>query len=319
MKSEKQVKEYIGTLRSSIDAQVKNYAKIHESEVKKVVGKPITEAETVIADTIYAISAFVKGSFVDGIGFPDFTSKFSYADEAGKEFELVVKNRSPRADKFKTAKTVVVSENLVQDIADVISEVMLNRFVYQMAKSNVQELNAVVAEICEQHEITIIPEFGVDVSTQARILSVSNTEVVFNVTFDEAMEIPNVRICSERTDEYNEYLKTQAIDTFVEEMKAVHTVPQLIKANVGVVTSVVGAIKSRADIMIRKAYHKQAKNIGKSGIGYFDETVKIKKQDVQVFAIVEKSADGEYSVVLNPFDKETLAYVDFDVIKAISK
>lgn len=319
MKSEKQVKEYIETLRGSIDAQVKNYAKIHETEVKKVVGKPITEAETVIADTIYAISAFVKGSFVDGIGFPDFTSKFSYADEAGKEFELVVKNRSPRADKFKTAKTVVVSENLVQDIADVISEVMLNRFVYQMAKSNVQELNSVVAEICEQHEITIIPEFGVDVSTQARIISVSNTGVVFNVTLDEAMEIPNVRICSDRTDEYNEYLKTQAIDTFVEEMKAVHTVPQLIKANVGVVTSVVGAIKSRADIMIRKAYHKQAKNIGKAGIGYFDETVKIKKQDVQVFAIVEKAADGEYSVVLNPFDKETLAYVDFDVIKAISK
>lgn len=319
MKSEKQVKEYLTTLRDSINGSVKDYVKLQEAKVKDAVGKPVSEVEGLINDVIYSISVIVKGSFVEGKGFPDFTCKFGYGNEAGKEFDLTVKNRSPKADKFKTVKTIVIKDTLVQDIADVITDTMLERFVFEIAKENVSELNEVVAGICAEHEITIVPSFGVDTAVSSRILSVSNDGVVFNVTLDEAMEIADLRIVTPRTDEYSEYLKTQAIDTFVEEMKAVHTVPQLIKANTGVVTSVVGPVKSRADIMIRKAYHKQAKNIGKSGIGYFDETVKVKKQDVAVFAIVEKTEDGKYSVVLNPFDKETLAYVDFDVIKAVSK
>ena len=187
------------------------------------------------------------------------------------------------------------------------------------AMENIEALNAKVAGIIAENEIPYSFSFVVDANSSATVLSVNDNEVVFNASITRAQDIASLAIFRDGS-EYNNLIRQEATDNLVAALKSIQTPVQLIKGNVALIKEVTGvSTKKRASKLIRDSYHRQAKFLGKvkTGVGYFDETVKINGEDVEVFALVSKAEDGTIALVLSPFDVKTLYKVDYDVVEAV--
>lgn len=95
------------------------------------------------------------------------------------------------------------------------------------------------------------------------------------------------------------------------------TTPQILKTKIALVEAMTGVTTvRRADKLIRMTYHRKAdyvKGMKKDGIGYVEKTIKVDGEDIDIFALVQKTGD-ELSVALSPFNIKTSFSVDCDVL-----
>lgn len=296
------------------------------SDVKAAQVKAITEAGVdegleMISSLVSAIEAVIKAPRVEGVGLPAFLSKVTVAGDVLNEVTVSVRTKLKADYKYRKDVVVAVDENLVMNIASVYIDALFDMFYIEMAMENAAELNARIATIIEENGIGYGFEFVVNADTDALVLAIDNNKVVFNANITRAHDISNLGIF-QGGDEYADLVCREATDSLVSALKAVQTPVQLIKANIGLIKDVTGvSTKKRASKLIRDSYHRQAKYLNgvKEGIGYFNDTVKVGGEEVEVFALVSKDLEGNLEVVLNPFDVKTLYTVEFDVLKAVKK
>lgn len=319
MRTNKEIVKIASGIYAEATASLAKLAEVKKAQVASIVGKNVEDVIETVQAIVTDIESVLKAPRVDGVGLPTYLSKLSYNDANANKVTISVRTKLKSEYKYRKDTDVTVDEDFIVNAGKAYIDALYDMFYIEEAIVNVAALNTKIAEIIAENEIPFSCKFAVDVDTDAVVLSISNEEVVFNANIARAHDIASLGIFKSG-DEYNNLICAEATAKLVASLKAVQTPVQLIKGNVALIKDITGvSTKKRASKLIRGSYHRQAKYLGsvKTGIGYFEETVKIGGEETEVFALVAKAEDGKLSVVLNPFDIKTLYNVDYDVLKAV--
>lgn len=321
MKTNKQIVNIADGIYAEAMASLKNLVDVKKAAVASIHTKSLEEGVATISQLVADVEAVVVAPRVEDVALPAHLYKVSYVGNSIDTITLSVRTKLKSAYKYRKDTDVAVDDNFIMNVGKALIDSLYDMFYIEQASENVEALNEKLATICAENEIPYTVEFAVDADTDAMILDINNEKVVFNANIAKAHDISNLGIFREGN-EYNNIICAEATEALVASLKANQTPVQVIKGNVALIKEVTGvSTKKRASKLIRGTYHRQAKYLGavKSGIGYFDETVELNGESVDVFALVAKAEDGTLSVVLNPFDVKTLYSVDFDVVAEVQK
>lgn len=321
MRTSKEIKHIADTIYQEIETGIEAVTAAKKGRVESMLAKA-GEARLEDITALFAdVEAIVKAPRVDGVGLPQYLSKVTYEGEDLHSVTITIRSKLKSTYKYRKDTVVAVDADFVENVCAAVVVPLFEMFHIEMALDNVASLNEKVAEIVSQAEVPYGFRFDVDTDSNAMVLSINDKEVVFNANIAKAQDVSGLGIF-QSGDEYDNMVSAATIEKIVTALKAAQTPVQLIKAGVPLIRDVTGvSTKKRASKLIRGSYHRQARYLSgtKSGVGYFDETVNINGEDVNVFALVAKAEGGELSVVLSPFDVKTLYNVEFDVVAAVKE
>lgn len=321
MRSSVEIKRIADGIYQEVVEGISKFNEVRKSEVLAIADKTIEEGLEVIADILKGVETMFKAANVDLITLPAFLSKFSTVDsEHVTSIHLRVTSKLRAEIKYSKDADIKVDENFILNVAEVYEEALYAMYYANMANDNVKELNARIADLLIANDIPYMFEFAVNLGTEAPVLSISDTNIVFNANIQNAHSISDLPIF-QSGDSYSDLIRNEAETNLIEALKGITTPVQLIKSNVKLIRTITDlATKKRASKLIRMSYHRQAKFLDKvnAGIGYYNETVNIDGVETEVFALVEKVVDGTMSVILRPFDVKTMMNVDYDVLGALA-
>ena len=322
MKTKTRITKDADLLKEAITTNLNKLIEVSKGSVDAIINaSSVDDADEKISEMLAKVDKVFSVYTDDMISLPDHISRFSHSVDNINPITLTVRSKLKANVKYTRSVDITVDENLVASMAQVFSDSLFEMYHLNEAYNNVVELNGMLSDICEANEIPYKFSFNVSSTSTSIIESITNDEVVFNASVSRAQEIADLGIC-QSGNEYADFVHDEAVTTLVEALKAIQTTVQLIKGNIDIIKNITGvSTKKHASKIIRGAYHKNARYIAKqkSGVAYYNETVDINGEEVNVFAIVEKAKDGAMSVVLNPFDTKTLMNVDYGVLKAIKE
>lgn len=321
MRTNQEIKAIADGIYEEVSNALTSLTEVKANAVNAMLGKSGDEKLADIVALVADVEAVLKAPMVDGVALPHYLSKVTYEDGNLDTVTVTVRTKLKSNYKYRKDTAVAVNGEFIENAGAAFVSALYEMYYIEQALENVKALNAKVAEVLETAGVDYSFKFDVDTETDAMVLSINDHEVVFNANIARAHDISNIGIFKDG-DEYNDIVREASTEKLVTALKAVQTPVQLIKGNVALIKDVTGvSTKKRASKLIRDSYHRKAKYLGstKAGVGYFDETVSINGEDVDVFAIVSKDENGEFAVVLSPFDVKTLYNVDFDVIAAVKE
>ena len=321
MRSNSVITKIADGIYTEATASLENLKKVNEAKVASIQGKSVDEGLEIISSIVADVESVLKAPRVNGVGLPAYLSKIVAKETELDSVTISVRTKLKADYKYRKDTVVAVDADFITNVGNAYLDALYEMFYIEQAMENVQDLNAKLAEIIAENEIGYSFEFAVDVDTDALVLEINNDKVVFNASVSRAHAISALGIF-QSGDEFSDLVCKESVEKLVAALKSVQTPVQLIKANVQLIKDVTGvSTKKRASKLIRGSYHRQAKflNAVKEGVGYFEETVKIGGEEVEVFALVAKDADGNLSVVLNPFNMKDLFNVEYDVLADVKK
>lgn len=321
MKTSSSINRVKDGIYAQCSSNLATLAEVRKSSVAELKKAGVDRGLAILSELLGSINSIVNAPVIEDLKLPECISKVETTDtDKFTQFTLSIRSKLKAPIKFRQDTVIAVDDNVIENISKAFISALFEMFYNEVATANVAELNAKIEEICAQEEIPCMFSFQV-ADTDAIVLSISDSKVVFNASITKALSISDLGIF-QSGDAYNELICREATARLVDSLKASTTTTQLIKGGVDLIKEVTGvSTKKRASKLIRASYHRKAQYLDavKTGVGYFEDTVKIGKEDVKVFALVEKAEDGTLAVVLSPFDEATYMTVDFDVLKALKK
>jgi len=287
-----------------------------------------------VKQSVEKIRANVIASIPEGIAVPG-TSLYVSGTGSGDELISVVNislnNKIKGEKKFKYSMSFT-SDDIVNRILDFFLAAYTELIVDDMASKNVAELNAVLEEVVKiaglDYSVSLAAVLG---GTDSKIGYISDEEVVFNVDLNRIFGIDKVTVDNKNVpSDDNRYLISmltvrepdeecpeeaiaEAKGMIAESIAVAQTPVQLVAERGGEFIAYFCGINNNMKPlnMIKKVCNRDIRKItgNKDAIGYY--------ADEKVYALVAKR-DGNFEVVLSPFDTETFRAVDMDVIKALA-
>lgn len=298
-----------------ITAKVEEIKTDHEELIKSIHGAPVETALTKVETIVKCIKLAVEGVDVDGVGLPEFLTRIRSYDEAELEtISLTVSSKLKAERRFKQKFDISVDDEFVDNVSKAFTDTMFHEYYIREATENLALVNEKIAEINAANGIDKTIEFVVN-DDEGRVMYIDDSKVVLKAELSKALDSSRMGILLEG-EEYEQLVHDEAVKAYVGGMQDIKITPQILKARISVVEELLDLhTKKRVGKIIREGISKQAKYIadGKEGIGYFNEKV----DDVDVFAIIKKAADGSMEYVLSPFDVSELVSVDTDVISIV--
>lgn len=311
----KVLKETIEGAKNSVE-KIKD---VKESMIETIMtSKDIDVVKQNINYLVKDVDTIYTAQVVNGISLPQRIVKVQY--DGGMEFVLILRSKLKAETKYMQKKEIRFTKNMLYDISDFFAEFLTDLFLIEVANENVGILNEKIKEICKDFKIPytfgfdIIPEAGVPYVTK-----ITDNEVRYSVDILNAKYLSELPLL-QSGDRIKDLGQKDAQDDLVTTLYSIQTTPQLIKSKIDLIKQVTGvATKKHANKIIRECYHRNAKYLDslKTGDAYFSNIVTIDGEEVNVFAIIHKDIDGTLSVLLHPFDIDTLFNVDFDVLAEI--
>ena len=295
------------------------FAEVKKDQIDSLASMDYEEAHGVVADLIEGARALIAGSVSeDGATFPKYLTSFKTYDVDGKMTKavIVIKSKLKDAVKYKKEFTIEVGTDFMSEFSKAHIEAIFDMYYRYQANSNLEEVNAFIEKICVEHNIPYTFGFAL-ADSKEYVTYIDNDKVIFNASLEAALEVSKQGLF-QSGDDYFDLVREQQTEKLVEALSVTHTTTQLIKANVGIINTLIGyTTKKRADRLIRNTYHKKAEyfNKIKSGFGYYEK----EDGDTTIFSILEKHEDGSITVALNPFDIKTLLTVDVDVVAEVKE
>lgn len=312
MKTRQKIEETANNLYGQVVQGVAKFAEGKADMVKTIMEDDLDTAYDKVNILSRSLQAIMRGAISDGVTLPGFLVKINTRSE-GKlsSFNLSVTSKLKAERKFKVQRDIDVNENLIDSMAKVFTDALFPAYWVEAAAQNISELNAVLEDIYETHEIHKKVYFAVELSRK-RVMNITDDTVTLNAEVDRACAISELGIMASGN-EYSDLIHDEAVKAFVNVMATVSITPEILKKHINIVEQVCDIkTKKRADKIIRESYHRQAIYLKsqKDGVGYFRDTV----DGVNVFSLLQLNESGEYEYVLSPFDTEKLVAVDVDVI-----
>ena len=315
------VESIVGGFYTQCTAEMDKYVEAYtksSSAVEKLKGSA-DDIKSVITGFQSGIDAIIKGTEYEGLRVEEFISLiyFYETDDKPTSISLTIRSAPKFPVAFKIKENIDINEATLVNIAGVYKVVIAQLAYSEFASLNVTELNKYFDKVTTDAGVSYKIKFAV---SDDFVTGVTDTEVTFGVSVGSALELGAMTAFVNSDNEFSQYRAEELYKNLVDTVKALETTPQVIKANIPLIVDITGVkTRKRADKLIRKICHRQAKNLKdvKVGVGYYSETVKVNDEDVDVFSLVEKTADGEIVTVLAPFDVATNFTVDFDVVSAV--
>ena len=322
MKTNAQITKDATLLKEKIDENVNSLIESKKADVNAIINNSsVKDAADKISELISSIDIAFSVYNDNIVSLPDHITRFTYSEDSISSITVTVRSKLKAEVKYVKKTDINVDENLVANISSVFYDALFEMYYITEANENIKVLNEVIDDICKKNNINYSFGFSVTGDSSSIVSSITNDSVIFSASVSKALDISSLPIC-QSGNEYNDYVHDEAIKELVDTLKTIQTTVQLIKSNVGIIKDITGvSTKKHASKIIRGAYHKNARYISKqkAGLAYFNEKVDINGEEVDVFAIVEKDANGAINVVLDPFDTKTLFNVDFDVKNALKE
>lgn len=273
------------------------------------------------ADTVRAcvnkILANVTSAIPAGLSIPKTSMYVSPVGSEGKITLITITISNSRTESVKEFKYTcsITTDNTVNKLVNFFKGVYGDLLVSMMVAKNLEVVNGVLAKAVENagvgYSVVIVPEIGANVGK--KISYISDNEIHFVADATKVFELDDILALKEVSEDYTEEQIAEAIAQITNTIVEAQTTEQLVGVQGGALVSYVCNIKPRVApaTMIKKVVSRNAKTLtgNKDALAYYS--------DGDTFAIVAKK-DGQFEVVLSPFDLKTLRKVDVDVIKALA-
>lgn len=264
------------------------------------------------------IDGIMISSIPEGVGIPKISKYVTCVSNNGEEgisvVNVTIKNKISGTKKFSFASPFTKNN---------IKSSMFNWFlnVYQilvtdmLAEENLVKVNEVLAQMVEAAGL----DYSIEVVTPIcmggkKIASMADDKVVFVADMNKVFALDSIVILLDEEDQVVPQATVKKyFDKMVETLSTAQTVEQLIGIRGGDLVAFVCDISKRlkAKTLIKQVCSKNAQRLygNKDTLAYFE--------DGDVFAIVSRT-DGQFEIVLSPFDINTLHKVDYDVLGALA-
>jgi len=271
-----------------------------------------------VGTVISCIDSEVRSLSAGGTTFPGFLTRFSTrCADSVESIELKISSKLKAERKFKGEAVINVDSDFVKNVVNFYTGVLFDAYYIEEAAENIEALNVTLKEVYEANDTIKKQVYFTVGAGDVRVVEITDKKVVLNADTSMALNVSKMGIMAEG-DEYAEFIHDEAVNNFVATMQTVETTPEILKKRINVVDELLNLrTKKHANKIIREGYHKQAvylKN-SSSGVGYFNGKV----DDKNVFALLEMNDEGEYKVVLSPFNSDTLEPVDVDIVSIVKK
>lgn len=291
---------------------------IIEGSVTKATVKALAtkSAQEVVDEAARFMEMFATSAAVckaDGFELP----KFIYNVKGDEKYiDVSIRSKLKVVPKYSKSVTIAVNDDMLKAMGDVVTSALFEMFYAEVAKENIVAINEHFEALCKEAEVPYVVKFAVS-DAKGLVVGISDTEVVLNASVSEALNVASYGIIvDDETSEYYHLVAKQIDAKITDALKTAPTTVQFIKTKVDIVKTLTGiSTKKHASKLIREAYHRNARYLNgvKAGIAYYEETV----GDKTIFALVEKTEDGEIKTVLTPFDEATLLTENYDVVAAV--
>lgn len=227
---------------------------------------------------------------------------------------VTVTNKISATKKFKYASQVT-RNNPVKKLVDFLTMVYSELIVDVMADDNLSVVNSVISNIVEKagvdYSVSVVSGLG---RNGKKVDYISDDEVVFVADEDRVFMLNDILVFAQPSEVLSEDVIENAISKEAENIMSAQTTEQLVEKHGGYVISYLCDINSQVRHMtlIKKVCTKNVSSLrgNKDSLAYFS--------DGDVYAIVARR-DGQYEVVLSPFNVKTLRKEqDFDLMSKLA-
>ena len=303
-----------------IATNVDNYVMNNQAKIKDFVQlQDVQKSMDLVLEFLSVITAIVKAPTVNGVCLPLFITKIETTDtESLRSFNLIVRSKIKATVQYKKVTNIRVSENIIEDMTTIILDGLFTMYFQEMALQNIDGLNNKISQICRDNGIRQMFKFTL--SENNKVISyIDNDWVIFNADLERALDVTKqgIFLCG---DDYNNLICKETTERLVALLQTCEITPQLIKGNIPLIKDMTElTTKKRASKLIRESYHRNAEALVnlKSGIGYYENTIDYDGEKIKIFSLVEKTEDGDYKVILDPFDEVSLFNIEYDVLDAL--
>lgn len=319
MRKHTEITKSADELYAQLSESFKKFTEVKNEQVSKLATMGYEEAHELVGALIGGARALIVGSISeDGTTFPKYLTSYKTYEVDGKlsKAVIVIKSKLKDAVKYKKEFTIEVGDSFLEELSKAHVDAIFEMYYRYQAYANLSEVNTFIEKICVENNIPYTFGFALSDSKEY-ITYIDNDKVIFNASLEAALEVSKQGLFLSG-DSYFDLVRDQQIEKLVETLSVTHTTTQLIKANIGIINTLIGyTTKKRADRLIRTTYHKKAEYFDKvkTGFGYYEKDY----EDKSIFAILEKHEDGSITVALNPFDIKTLLAVDVDVVAEVKE
>lgn len=266
------------------------------------------------------IALQVYGTNVDGVHFPEFLFSIDGVGDTCDNVRVSIRSKQKATVRLKKKISVSVNADYIEVVGKEMLNMAVEMYYTECALENLEALNEVLDAIYETGEIDKKVHFAIN-EKSGRVISITNDELVLRADLNEALQISQLGIMAaygqaeEDVSEFDAMVSGKAKEEFMSVMKTCQTTQEILKKHITIVEKLADLrTRKSAYRLIREGYHMQVKNVAKGATGY----VHMKVGEIDVFSLVHKDADGNLTVVLNPFDTTTNEPVDVDILKEIA-
>lgn len=226
---------------------------------------------------------------------------------------ISMSNKFTAVKKFKFQHTITKHNADTKSVVNMMLKVYESMLVDAMIDQNLEVLNNLYKKLVKNaglsYEIRMVSPFEYG---KKKLAMISDDEVVFVIDEDRAFGMHDLLILCTPDDVVSEDAINEVIEIETKELAKCQTAEQLVAAHGGSVIMYLSDINKQVKPMtlIRKvsSYNVETLRGTKDVLAYYEKD--------GIFALVARK-DGEFEVVLSPFNTSTLERVDFDVLKAI--
>lgn len=243
-----------------------------------------------------------------------YTACSSFKDDGGINLISVSINPSSReTKKFRFVQQFIVMANVLDDIETYIYESFRELLLDNIIDKNIAEVNELLAGMCEKagvgYTISLVSPLN---QGNKKLSYISDDEIVFVADRDRIFAVQDIMVFQSESSLVSAEDIEKAKIPLVDEISANQTAVQLVASHGGSLVKYLCDVSSLVKPMtfIRKVASKNVEKLlgSKDTLAYYEKN--------GVFAIVERS-NGDISLVLKPFDVQTLEPSDVDVLKEI--
>ena len=269
-----------------------------------------------VVRSVETIQEVMIGSIPEGIAVPKVTRYVSSlgADESISVINIRLTNRV-NSDKKWAYPFTAIKGNATKKVFDFMLAVYTALIVDILVSENLVKVNDVImqltAEAGVEYGIRVVSALGADGN---KIKFISDDEIVFVADEERAFELDDIVVLLDgATDTVSEDMIQANYMQLVEELRTAQTTTQLVGMQGGLLIAYVCDISKRIKpiTLIKKVSSKNVFKLTSS-----KDTVAYYNKD-KVFALIAQRG-GMKEVILSPFDVDTLANVDVDVLAEVS-
>lgn len=290
----------------------------YKAKVESMKTMSAQDAANVATSIVESIGTCCVAPVYDGLALPKYIAGVKVVDDNPTSISFSIRSKLKVTPKYSKTVDIAIGDNFLVDLSEVLVDSLFEMFYQEVAKDNVAELNEKLDAIVEANNIPYTFRFAIS-DVKGMLVSIDDTGVVFNASVNEALGIASFGLMLSG-DNYSDMVAKEAEEKVIDVLKTCQTPVQLVKSNFKLIKELTGiSTKKHASKIIRGVYHRNAMYLSgvKTGVAYYNEVVKINGEDTEVFALVEKTEDGDIKCILAPFDESTLFNVDYDVVAAV--